>query len=148
MIAPPVVARAPTLRRGASLGASGLGHKLWRTRLKSRTFRSWPARQPGRPRGWGLSALDDVVNLEDVRRAGELDAGGGEDRHQTLAESLELLPRIPDLADLKVAGQTEADMVVQPGWWPLARVREQASRLGVFSAVRAMGLKRATMLMM
>ena len=28
-----------------------------------------------------LSALDDVVNVEDVRRIGELDAGGGEDRH-------------------------------------------------------------------
>ena len=28
-----------------------------------------------------LSALDDVVNVEDVRRIGELDAGAGEDRH-------------------------------------------------------------------
>ena len=27
------------------------------------------------------SALDDVVNVEDVRRIRELDAGGGEDRH-------------------------------------------------------------------
>ena len=71
------------------------------------------------------------MDLEDVRRAGELDAGGGEDRHQTLAESLELLPRIPDLADLEVAGQTEADMVVAPGRWPFACVREQASRLGL-----------------
>jgi hypothetical protein len=50
-----------------------------------------------------MSALHDVVNLEDVRRVGELDADDGEDRHQTLAECLELLPRVPDLADLQVA---------------------------------------------
>ena len=83
----------------------------------------------GRRARW--SALDDVVNLEDVWRIGELDAGAGEDRHQTLAEGLELLPRVPDLADLKVAIRTEADVVVEPGRWPFAGVLELANRLVV-----------------
>src|SRR5687767_5220104 len=83
----------------------------------------------GRRARW--SALDDVVNLEDVRRVGELDAGAGEDRHQTLAEGLELLPRVPDFADLKVAIQTEADVVVEPARWPFAGVLDLANRLVV-----------------
>ena len=69
------------------------------------------------------------MNLEDVRRVGELDAGTGEDRHQTIAEGLELLPRVPDLADPKVAIRTEADVVVEPGRWPFAGVLELANRL-------------------
>src|SRR4029079_7308759 len=83
----------------------------------------------GRRARW--SALDDVVNLEDVRRIGELDAGAREDRYQTLAEGLELLPRVPDLADVKVAIRTEADVVVEPGRWPFAGVLELANRLVV-----------------
>jgi hypothetical protein len=65
--------------------------------------------------GRALSALDDVVNVEDVRRIGELNADTGEDRHQALPERLELLPRVPDLADAKVAVRTETDVVVEPG---------------------------------
>ena len=52
-----------------------------------------------------LSALDDVVNVEDVRRIGELDADAGEDRHQTLVEGLELLPRIPDSLTLRLPSE-------------------------------------------
>ena len=93
-----------------------------------------------------MSALDDVVNVEDVRRIGELDADAGEDRHQTLVEGLELLPRIPDLADLKVAIRTEADVVVEPGGYSPAfsswRIVSSS-----FLAVRVMGLKRTTILM-
>src|SRR3954447_4747442 len=94
----------------------------------------------GRRARW--SALDDVVNLKDVWRIGELDAGAGEDRHQTLAECLELLPGVPDLADLKVAIRTEADVVVEPGRWPFAGVLELANRLVVLLGMRAVGLKR------
>src|SRR3954454_7110785 len=83
----------------------------------------------GRRARW--SALDDVVNLEDVRRVGELDVGAGEDRHQTLTEGLELLPRVPDLADLKAAIGTEADVVVEPGRWPSAGVLDLANRFVV-----------------
>ena len=93
------------------------------------------------------SALDDVANLGDVRRVVELDADAGKNRHQTLAEGLELVPRVPDLADLKVPIRTEADVVVEASGWPFASVLDLANRLVVNRAVRAMGLKRTTMLM-
>jgi hypothetical protein len=47
----------------------------------------------------GRLALLDVVDLEDLRLAGKLDPGLGQHRHEALTERLELLPRIPDLAD-------------------------------------------------
>src|SRR3954454_6793478 len=98
-------------------------------RRRSSRGRTIDDSRSGRRARW--SALDDVVNLEDVWRIGELDAGAGEDRHQTLAEGLELLPRVPDLADLKVAIRTEADVVVEPGRWPFAGVLELPNRLFV-----------------
>jgi hypothetical protein len=39
----------------------------------------------------GHLPLDDVVDLNDLWRTGELDAALGEDRHEAMAESLELL---------------------------------------------------------
>src|SRR5204862_6425423 len=61
-----------------------------------------------------LAALDDVVNLEDVWLACELDSGVGQHWRQPFAERGELFPRVPDLADLEVAVRTEADVVVEP----------------------------------
>ena len=43
----------------------------------------------------GRLGLDDVVNLEHLRIAYELDPNIGQYRHQTLTERVELLPRIP-----------------------------------------------------
>jgi hypothetical protein len=42
------------------------------------------------------------VNLEDLRFGGEPDSNVGEDGHEVLSEGLELLSRIPDLADAEV----------------------------------------------
>src|SRR4051812_49436129 len=58
-----------------------------------------------------------------------MDVGAREGRDQTPAGGLQLLPRIPDLAHLKVAIRTEADVVVEPGRWPFAGVLDLANRL-------------------
>jgi hypothetical protein len=47
--------------------------------------------------------LDDVVDLEDLRWSGKLDAALVEDRHQARTERLELLLRVPDLANPEAA---------------------------------------------
>jgi len=41
-----------------------------------------------------------VVDLEGLRLARKLDSGFGQHRHEALTERLELLPRVPDLADV------------------------------------------------
>ena len=79
------------------------------------------------------------MHLEDVRRVGELDADAGKNRHQTLTEGLELLLRVPDLADLKGAIRTEADVVVEASGWPFAGVLDLANRLVVILGSRGDG---------
>ena len=56
-----------------------------------------------RPRCENGLALDDVVNVEHLRLAFELDANVGQYRHQTLTERVELFPRIPNFADSEAA---------------------------------------------
>src|ERR1044071_6208122 len=73
-----------------------------------------PARAAGLP-------PDDVVDLDDLGWAGELDTVRGEDRHQALTERLELLHRVPDLADPEAATGTECDVVLEPVGRELAR---------------------------
>jgi hypothetical protein len=46
--------------------------------------------------------LRDVVNLEDLRLSREPDSNVGEDGLQVLAEGIELLSRVPDLADAEI----------------------------------------------
>lgn len=48
------------------------------------------------------SALDDVVNREFLGRPRELDPRIGQDRDQPLTKRLELLSRVPDLADTQI----------------------------------------------
>ena len=59
-------------------------------------------------------ARDDVVELEHLGLALELDANVAQDRHQTLTERIELLLRIPDLADLEASTRGEGDVVREP----------------------------------
>src|SRR5438552_13669810 len=66
------------------------------------------------------SALDDVVDLQHFRLAREFDANVGQYRHQTLDGRIELLPRIPDLADSEAPARTESDVIDKPVRWPLA----------------------------
>src|SRR3954468_7061679 len=56
-------------------------------------------------------ALDDVVDLEHLGLAFELDPSVLEHRHQTLAEGVELLARVPNLANAEIPLRAESDVV-------------------------------------
>jgi hypothetical protein len=56
--------------------------------------------------------LDDVVYRQDFRFA-RVNPQLLQDWHETRSESLELLLRIPDQADLQVALRSEAKLIVQ-----------------------------------
>src|SRR5436190_11234278 len=71
-------------------------------------------------------APDDVVDLEDLRLAW-LDPHVGQYRHQTLAERLPLLPRVPDLANTDAAIHEEGDVVFQPIRGELTAIPFQAA---------------------
>src|SRR3972149_200335 len=85
----------------------------------------------------GCLPLDDVVDLHDLWWTGELDAARGEDRHQALTERLELLLRVPDLADPEAATGTESDVVVEPVRRELARCLYGGHRLVVLLGCHA-----------
>ena len=89
------------------------------------------------------------MDLEHLWGAGELDAVLGEDRHQDRTERLELLLRVPDLADPKIATGTERDVVVEPVGRPLAsRLLMRGCVASYFSAEEpGAGVKRTRMLM-
>src|SRR5437588_6406488 len=57
-------------------------------------------------------SLDDVVNLQYFRLAW-VDPHLGQDRAQALSKCVELLPRVPDLADLEVAVRAKAKRIVE-----------------------------------
>src|SRR5680860_1195657 len=83
-----------------------------RARVRHRVLR-----QPGRRAATvqpELLALLEVVDLEDLRLARKLNPGFGQHRHELLAERLELLPRVPDLAHPEVPFRAEADVVIEP----------------------------------
>src|SRR3954447_20327980 len=81
--------------------------------------------------------LDDVMDLDDLGRACELDAGLAEDRHQSRCEGLELLPGVPDLADPNAPAGCERDVVVEPVGRELARCLDQRHRLVVLRSLHA-----------
>ena len=82
-----------------------------------------------------MLALDDVVDFDDLWWPCELDTALGEDRHQAFTERLELLHRVPDLADAEAAAGAEGDVVVEPsgGNSPAASMRGNTA--SYFSAV-------------
>src|SRR4029077_9813275 len=53
------------------------------------------------------------MDLDDLGRTGQLDTALAEDRHQTLTERLELLHRVPDLADPEAAAGIECDVILE-----------------------------------
>ena len=71
-------------------------------------------------------ALDDVVDLEHLGLAREFDPNVGQYRPQCLAECVELLARIPDLAYSEAPARTERDVVRKPVRRPLGTGRLQA----------------------
>ena len=72
--------------------------------------------------GLGSSAAAIVAGLlaADHLRLARLDPDVCQDRHQALAERVELLLRVPDLADAEGAFRAEADVDLQPVGGPLA----------------------------
>ena len=64
-----------------------------------------------RPSGSAPLALDDVVDVEDLRLAG-LDPDIGQQWHQALPESFPLLPRIPYFADSEASVHDVGAVVV------------------------------------
>ena len=86
-------------------------------------------------------ALDDVVNLHPLWLAG-FDSDLGENRHQLLAECVELLLGVPDLTDVKVAIGTEADVVFKTVSGEAARLLKLADALVVLCRVNDAGAKR------
>src|SRR5206468_12694899 len=70
------------------------------------------APRAGAPRHARLAPRDVVAVGR--RWLASLDAEVGQDGHQDIAKRGKLLPRVPDLADAKVAIGAEADVVVHP----------------------------------
>jgi hypothetical protein len=54
------------------------------------------------------------VDLEHLGLARKLDPNNLRHRHETLAERVELLARVPDLADPEITVRTERDVVLEP----------------------------------
>src|SRR6185295_1773747 len=71
-------------------------------------------------------ALDDVVDLEHLGLTLELDPNVVQHRLQSLTERVELLARIPDLADAQVALRAESDVVGEALRRPVAGLLEAA----------------------
>src|ERR1700694_4032335 len=65
-----------------------------------------------RPPTPGGLAPDDVMYLDHFRLA-RIYAEFRQDRREARTESVELLLRVPDLADFKVVARSEADLVVE-----------------------------------
>src|SRR6266496_3138300 len=69
---------------------------------------------------------DDVVDLEHLGLARKLDPDVLQHRHETLAERVELLSRVPDLADSEVTVRLEGDVVLKSLRQPVARLLQTA----------------------
>src|SRR4051812_33554975 len=106
-VAVPRRARAVLTRRGAGGGGRGARAPTARGSRARRRWCCWSRRGAGRPGarrrpGPRVLAGDDVVDLGDVRLAG-VDAGGGQDRDERLAEGIEGLLGLPDVEDVDAA---------------------------------------------
>src|SRR3990172_2206902 len=77
----------------------------------ARTTTPWEVRRCD-SRLLGL-AFDGVVSLEDLWSAGKLDSDVGQNGHHPLSERLQLLLRVPNLADVETVVRPEEDVVLQ-----------------------------------
>ena len=82
-----------------------------------------------------------MFGLEQFRLA-RLYTDVGQHRHKALTERLELLPRVPDLADAEVAVRTEGDVVLEPVRRPVAGVIKTAEGFVVLLRSHIRGVKR------
>src|SRR6266480_3070459 len=101
--------RASGIQDTEAAGGCGEDYRSgWKHHFQSGAERS--RRGAGRERSARLLqlALDDVVDLDEGRLSG-IDPDLVEDRHHALAEGLELLLRVPDLAHVEVPVRAEAD---------------------------------------
>src|SRR4051794_30540792 len=64
-------------------------------------------------RGRGALALDDVVDLANLRLAGVFEGNIGEERHYALPERLELFTGIPDLIHEELPVRKEGDVRIK-----------------------------------
>src|SRR5437588_3583868 len=71
-------------------------------------------------------ALDDVVDLEHLGLARKLDPDVLKHWHEALTERVELLARVPDLADSEVTVRLEGDVILEALRQPVARLLEAA----------------------
>src|SRR5438105_6022753 len=71
-------------------------------------------------------ALDDVVDLEHLGLARKLDPDVLKHWHEALTERVELLARVPDLADSEVTVRLEGDVILESLRQPVARLLEAA----------------------
>ena len=81
-----------------------------------------------RAEGAALLTPDGVVNLDQLGLA-RLYADLCQHRHEALAERVELLPRVPDLADPQVGVRAEAHVIIEPVGRPVAGLFEPADGL-------------------
>src|SRR5437867_2537945 len=71
-------------------------------------------------------ALDDVVDLEHLRLARKRDPDVPQHWHEALTERVELLARVPDLADPEVTVRLEGDVILESLRQPVPRLLEAA----------------------
>src|SRR6266540_3782968 len=71
-------------------------------------------------------ALDDVVDLEHLGLARKLDPDVLKHWHEALTERVELLARVPDLADSEVTVRLEGDVILESLRQPVPRLLEAA----------------------
>jgi len=89
----------------------------------------------------------EVVNLEHLGLARELDTDVRQDRHEAFTKSLELFSRGPNLTDFHVVLVSESDVELET-----CRIRPLPSRFqtpqasSYFALSTLVGLKRTTML--
>src|SRR3954470_11856092 len=76
-------------------------------------------------------ALDDVVDLEHLGLARKLDSNVLQHRHEALSKCIELLSRVPDLADSEVPVRLEGDVELESLRQPVARLLQPADGLVV-----------------
>src|SRR6266576_2186456 len=88
-------------------------------------------------------ALDDVVDLEHLGLASKLDPQVLQQRHQALAERIEVLARVPDLADSEVPVRPEGDVVLESLRQPVAGFLETADGFVVLGGNHIAGGRKA-----
>src|SRR4051794_6577545 len=116
--------------RQVQLPETRKGRDMSRTKRGKSTASVW-LRQPGPCVTRSVLALDDVVDLEHLGLARKLDSNVLQHRHEALSKCIELLSRVPDLADSEVPVRLEGDVELESLRQPVARLLQPADGLVV-----------------